>query len=99
MSKVRVQLFGRLGKNLGSELLIETKNKQTSIREVIEILIQRDPGLKDFLLSNDELSRGTILLINGHALDRSKAGLNTKLNDTDRVIIDCLGFIEIVGGG
>ncbi len=99
MSKVRVQLFGRLGINLGSELLLDIKEKHPSIREVIEILIQKDPSLKDILLTKNELSQGTILLINGHAVNRTEAGLDTKLSASDKLTVDRLGFIEIVGGG
>lgn len=99
MSKVRVQLFGRLGINLGSELLLDIKEKQPSIREVIEVLIQKDPSLKDILLAKNELSQGTILLLNGHAVNRAGAGLDTKLNTADKLTVDRLGFIEIVGGG
>jgi hypothetical protein len=98
MINLRIQLFGRLGVNLGSNLEI-TFNNEPTIRDVINELINLDPSLRDTLLKNDELSTGTILLINGHIVNRSALGLETKLNSQDQMIIDQLGFLEIVGGG
>jgi hypothetical protein len=100
MIKIRIQLFGRLGVNLGSEVMLEFPNSPT-IFEVIQLLILKDPSLESLLLKNNELSQGTILLINGHVIDRSKntLGLKTKLSQKDQITVDRLGFLEIVGGG
>ncbi len=98
MIKLRIQLFGRLGVNLGSNLEI-TFEKEPTIREVISILIQRDPSLEKILLKNKELNPGTILLINGHSINRSESGLDNILNSEDSMTFDQLGFLEIVGGG
>ena len=98
MMRLRVQLFGRLGANLGSNIEFEFENEPT-IRKVINKLIQKDPSLKSLLLKKDRLSLGTILLINGHIVDKSETGLDRRLRTKDRVTIDALGFLEIVGGG
>ncbi|MFX0182456.1 MAG: MoaD/ThiS family protein [Candidatus Hodarchaeota archaeon] len=98
MMKLRVQLFGRLGTNLGSDIELEFPVEPT-IREVIQILVKKDPILESMLLKNDNLNPGTILLINGHAINRSESGLDKILNTRDKVTLDRLGFLEIVGGG
>jgi molybdopterin converting factor small subunit len=99
--KLQIQLFGRLGGNLGSEIVLEFAeiSDTPTIRDVIRILIQKDPSLEPLLLRNEDLNPGTILLVNGHVLDRSKAGLDTQLKPQDTIIVDRLGFLEIVGGG
>ncbi len=99
MTKLQVQLFGQLGANLGSDLELDFVEKEPTIREVIKILIQKDPCLESLLLRGNDLRRGTILLINGHVIDRSEWGLDRKLNAQDRVTVDRLGFLPIVGGG
>ncbi len=100
MIRIQIQLFGRLGVNLGSEIILEFSNSPT-IHEVIQSLILKYPTLESLLLKNNELSQGTILLINGHVIDRSKKnlGLKTKLNQKDQLTVDRLGFLEMVGGG
>jgi hypothetical protein len=100
MIRLQIQLFGRLGVNLGQKLDLEFKNSPT-IREVIQSLIEKDPTLKHLLIRNNDLSQGTILLLNGHVIDRSRTGLglNTKLTPKDQLTVDRLGFLEIVGGG
>ena len=97
--KIRIQLFGKLGVNLGSEVELELLNENPSIRDVISLLIKKDPSLKVVLLKHDEISKGTILLINGHGVNRSTTGLDTLLISQDRITIDRIGFLEIVGGG
>ncbi len=100
MIKLQIQLFGRLGVNLGSKVDLEFQ-KSPTIREVIQSLIKKDPTLKSLLIRNNDLNRGTILLLNGHIIDRSETslGLDTKLTPKDRLTVDRLGFLEIVGGG
>ncbi|MHA1946370.1 MAG: MoaD/ThiS family protein [Candidatus Hodarchaeales archaeon] len=97
--KIRVQLFGKLGVNLGSEVELELLNENPTIRDVISLLIEKDPSLNLVLLKHDEISQGTILLINGHGVNRSTTGLDTLLVSKDRITIDRIGFLEIVGGG
>ena len=97
--KIRIQLFGKLGVNIGSEVELELLNEKPSIRDVISLLIKKDPSLKVVLLKHDEISQGTILLINGHGVNRSTTGLDTLLISQDRITIDRIGFLEIVGGG
>ncbi|MCK5603779.1 MoaD/ThiS family protein [Candidatus Pacearchaeota archaeon] len=99
MTKLQVQLFGKLGANLGSDLELNFIEKVPTIRKVIKILIQKDPRLESLLLRGNDLRRGTILLINGHVVDRSEWGLDRKLSAQDRVTVDRLGFLPIVGGG
>ena len=99
MTKLQVQLFGKLGANLGSDLELNFIEKEPTIRKVIKILIQKDPRLESLLLRGNDLRRGTILLINGHVVDRSEWGLDRKLSAQDRVTVDRLGFLPIVGGG
>ncbi len=65
MTKLQVQLFGKLGVNLGSDLELNFIEKEPTIRKVIKILIQKDPCLESLLLRGNDLRRGTILLING----------------------------------
>ncbi|MFX0171239.1 MAG: MoaD/ThiS family protein [Candidatus Hodarchaeota archaeon] len=96
--KLRVQLFGRLGTNLGSDIELEFSVEPT-IRNVIQILIKKDPILESMLLKNNNLSPGTILLINGHPINRSELGLDKILKTRDKITLDRLGFLEIVGGG
>lgn len=100
MIKLQIQLFGRLGVNLGSKVDLEFE-KSPNIREVIQVLIEKDPTLESLLIRNNDISQGTILLLNGHVIDRSKSslGLNTQLTPKDRLTVDRLGFLEIVGGG
>jgi molybdopterin converting factor small subunit len=98
MIKLQIQLFGRLGANLGSDIELKFPQNPT-IRDVIQVLIQKDPLLELLLLKNNDLSNGTILLINGHFIDRSTTGLDTRLKSKDRVTVDRLGFLPIVGGG
>ncbi|MHA2224491.1 MAG: MoaD/ThiS family protein [Candidatus Hodarchaeales archaeon] len=98
MMKLQVQLFGRLGANLGSDILLEF-SEQPTIRKVIQTLIQKDPSLTELLLKNNELSNGTILLVNGHIVDRSTYGMERELKTKDRMTIDRLVFLETVGGG
>jgi len=97
--KICVQLFGKLGVNLGSEVELELLNENPTIRDVISLLIKKDPSLNLVLLKHDEISQGTILLINGHGVNRSTTGLDTLLISQDRITIDRIGFLEIVGGG
>jgi molybdopterin converting factor small subunit len=99
MMKLRIQLFGQLGANLGSDIELRFIERKPTLREVINILIKKDPQLEPLLLRGNNLKRGTILLINGHVVDRSEWGLDTNLSTQDRVIIDQLGFLPIVGGG
>lgn len=98
---LQIQLFGRLGVNLGSKLVLEFPeiSESPTIRDVIRILTQKDPSLESLLLRNEDLNPGTILLVNGHILDRSEAGLDTPLNPQDTITVDSLGFLEVVGGG
>lgn len=98
LTKLRIQLFGQLGAIIGSDIELEFPQNPT-IREVIQVLIQKDPLLELLLLKNNDLSNGTILLINGHFIDRSTSGLDTRLRTKDRVTVDRLGFLPIVGGG
>ena len=97
--KIQVQLFGKLGSNLGQEVELQLLNKKPSIRDVIGLLVIQDPSLKPLILKNNDLNQGTILLINGHGIDRSKTGLDTKLVSQDRITVDRIGFLEIIGGG
>ena len=97
--KINVQLFGKLGVNLGSEVELELLTENPSIRDVILLLVKKDPSLKSQLLKHDEISQGTILLINGHGVNRSTTGLDTTLVSQDRITVDRIGFLEIVGGG
>jgi hypothetical protein len=96
---VPVQLFGKLGANLGTKTEIEIFKDKPTIRDVIEILINQDPSLKPLLLKKNRLHQATILLINGHIIDRSENVLDTVLDISDKLIVDRLGFLEIVGGG
>jgi molybdopterin converting factor small subunit len=97
--KIHVQLFGKLGVNLGPEVELELLNENPSIRDVISLLTKKDPALKSLLLKHDNISQGTILLINGHGVNRSTTGLDTPLVSHDRITVDRIGFLEIVGGG
>jgi sulfur carrier protein ThiS len=99
MTKLQIQLFGQLGANLGSNIELRFTKKEPTLREVIKILITKDPMLKPLLLRGNNLKQGTILLVNGHIVDRSEWGLDKNLNSQDSVIIDQLGFLPIVGGG
>ena len=96
---IRVQLFGKLGVNLGSEVEVELLNDKPTIRDVISKLIDKDPSLDSLLLKRNEISQGTILLLNGHGVNKSTTGLDTLLVTQDRITIDRIGFLEIVGGG
>ncbi len=98
MMKLQVRLFGRLGANLGSNVEFEFLEVPT-IRKVIHALVQKDPSLESLLLKNNKLNHGTVLLVNGHIVDRSKSVLDLRLSTKDRVTVDRLGFLEIVGGG
>ena len=97
--KVKVQLYGRLSTNLGSNIELEILKQNPTINDVISLLIQKDPSLKNLLLKNNKLHQATILLINGHVVDRTTTGLDMHLNDQDQVTVDRIGFLEIVGGG
>lgn len=99
MIKLRVQLFGQLGANIGSDVELRFMEKEPTLREVIQMLIKKDPHLEPLLLKGNDLRRGTILLVNGHVVDRSEWGLDKSLSTQDRVTIDYLGFLPIVGGG
>lgn len=99
MMKLRIQLFGQLGANLGSDIELRIEKKELTLREVIKTLINKDPKLESLLLSGNSIKRGTILLVNGHIIDRSEWGLDKNLSTHDRIIIDQLGFLPIVGGG
>lgn len=100
MVSIQINLYGRLGTNLGTNIKLDfLENTSPTIRHVITKLIEMDPILKDILLKNDKLSQGTILLINGHIMNRSELGLDTPLKEEDHITVDKLGFIEIVGGG
>jgi len=100
MVSIQIDLYGRLGINLGSKINLDfLENTNPTIRHVIARLIEMDPFLKDILLKNDELSQGTILLVNGHILNRSELGMDTPLEKEDHITVDKLGFLEIVGGG
>ena len=97
--KIHVQLFGKLGARLGSEIELEILGNEPTIRDVINILIQKDPNLKSLLLDHEKLHQATILLVNGHVVNRSTTGVDTILTSKDRVRVDRIGFLEIVGGG
>ncbi|MHA1512577.1 MAG: hypothetical protein ACTSRJ_00745 [Candidatus Hodarchaeales archaeon] len=97
--KIHVQLFGKLGVNLGSDVELELPNENPSIRDLVSLLIKKDPSLNSLLLKHDKISQGTILLINGHGVNRSTTGLDTPLISRDRITIDRIGFLEILGGG
>ena len=99
MTKLRIQLFGKLGANLGSDIELRFMEKESTLREVIKLLIKKDPHLEPLLLKGNNIKRGTILLVNGHIVDRSEWGLDKSLNTHDRITIDQLGFLPIVGGG
>jgi hypothetical protein len=97
--KIFVQLFGKLGANLGSEVELEIRDENPTIRDVVNILIQKDPDLKKLILDHDRLHQATILLVNGHVVNQTKTGLDMILNTRDQVRVDRIGFLEIVGGG
>ncbi|MFX0016716.1 MAG: MoaD/ThiS family protein [Promethearchaeota archaeon] len=97
--KLRIQLFGQLGANLGSNIELRFNEKEPTLREVIEMLIKKDEKLESLLLKGNDLKHGTILLVNGHIVDRSQWGLDESLKHRDHVTIDQLGFLPIVGGG
>ena len=97
--KIHVQLFGKLGVNLGSDVELELPNENPSIRDLVSLLIKKDPSLNSLLLKHDKISQGTILLINGHGVNRSTTELDTPLISQDRITIDRIGFLEIIGGG
>ena len=96
---VQIQLFGKLGATLGVETEIEILKEKPTIKDLIEVLINLDPSLENLLLKNNRLHQATILLINGHMVDRSKNILDTIINTDDKLMVDRIGFLEIVGGG
>ena len=97
--KIYIQLFGKLGANLGSEIELEILGGNPTIRDVVNMLIQKDPELKTLILKQDRLNQATILLVNGHVVNQSTIGLDMNLKTEDRVRVDRIGFLEIVGGG
>jgi molybdopterin converting factor small subunit len=97
--KIKIQLYGRLCANLGSTVELEINNPKPTLNDVISQLIKNDPSLEQYLLNQGKLHQATILLVNGHVVDRSKTGLDTILTSKDQVKIDRIGFLEIVGGG
>ncbi|MHA2153993.1 MAG: hypothetical protein ACXABU_01540 [Candidatus Hodarchaeales archaeon] len=97
--KIFVQLFGKLGANLGSEIELEILDENPTIRDIVYMLIQKDPDLKTLILDHDRLHQATILLINGHVVNQTKTGLDMILNTKDQLRVDRIGFLEIVGGG
>ena len=97
--KIKVQLYGRLCANLGSIVELEIPNSKPTLNDVISQLIKNDPSLERYLLNQGRLHQATILLLNGHIVDRSKRGLDTILTTQDQVTVDRIGFLEIVGGG
>jgi molybdopterin converting factor small subunit len=97
--KIYVQLFGKLGANLGSEIELDILNENPTIRDVVNMLIQKDPNLKSLILNHDRLHQATILLVNGHVLNQTINGLDMILDSKDRIRVDRIGFLEIVGGG
>ena len=96
---ISVQLFGKLGANLGSEIELEILDENPTIRNVVKRLIQKDPELKTLILDKDRLHQATILLVNGHIVNQTSTGLDMTLNSKDQVRVDRIGFLEIVGGG
>ncbi|MHA1994737.1 MAG: hypothetical protein ACW97Z_09365 [Candidatus Hodarchaeales archaeon] len=97
--KIFVQLFGKLGANLGSEIELEILDENPTIRDIVYMLIQKDPDLKTLILDHDRLHQATILLVNGHVVNQTKTGLDMILNTKDQLRVDRIGFLEIVGGG
>ncbi len=97
--KINVQLFGKLGANLGSNVEVEILDKNPTLRDVVNKLIEKDPGLKDLILDRERLHQATILLVNGHVANQTKTGLDMTLTSEDHVRVDRIGFLEIVGGG
>jgi sulfur carrier protein ThiS len=96
---VQIQLFGKLGANLGTKTEIEISKEKPTIKDLIEVLINQDPSLKPLLLKHNRLHQATILLINGHIVDRSENILDTIIGTDDKLLVDRIGFLEIVGGG
>jgi hypothetical protein len=97
--KINIQLFGKLGANLGSDVEIEVLDENPTLRNVLDILIEKDPRLRNLILDRERLHQATILLVNGHVVNQTKTGLDMVLNSEDRVRVDRIGFLEIVGGG
>ncbi|MFX1286425.1 MAG: MoaD/ThiS family protein [Promethearchaeota archaeon] len=97
--KLRIKLFGKLGAHIGSDIELKFMKEDPTLREVLKMLIKKDPKLESVLLRGNTISRGTILLVNGHVVDKSEWGLDKVLSAQDRILIDHLGFLPIVGGG
>ena len=96
---VQIQLFGKLGATLGVETEIEILKEKPTIKDLIEVLINLDPSLEKLLLKHNRLHQATILLINGHMVDRSENILDKIIKTDDKLMVDRIGFLEIVGGG
>ena len=97
--KINVQLFGKLGAKLGAEVELEILDEKPTIRDVVNLLIQKDPNLKSLILDREQLHQATILLVNGHVVNQANTGLDMVLTAKDQVRVDRIGFLEIVGGG
>ena len=97
--KVKIRLFGRIGKNIGSELILDLPRGTGTIGELFLQLTDLDPALEDILWeSKTEINTRILILKNGHPIVFT-GSLDTLLQDDDRVSIDSLSILEVVGGG
>lgn len=69
------------------EVSIEAKN----VRQVVEGLEDRFPGIKDWLLEDDKIKSNLVVAVDG---ETSSMGLLTKVNEDSEV-----HFIPAIGGG
>ena len=97
--KVKIRLFGRIGKNIGSELILDLPGGTGTIGDLFLQLTDLDPALEDILWeSKTEINTRILILKNGHPIVFT-GSLDTLLQDDDRVSIDSLSILEVVGGG
>ncbi len=87
MPEIRVKLFANLREfTKTKELAIEGNN----VREVLEVLCKRFPGLESMLLKNKDLQPHINVFLNGSSI----ASLETILKQNDEIAI----FPPVSGG-
>lgn len=90
-----VNFIGSLRNFFEKGIIIFNYENETSIKDLINLIININPRIKDIIISsqNNEFHLNSLILINGVEISVLN-GLETKLSDKDEIT-----FIPIIHGG
>lgn len=92
---MQVKVFANLAETVGHREVDIPLDADATVEEVLELLFERYPSLREDVVDDDGLPADHInFLVNGSTIERSQAGLDHPLTDDDELAI----FPPVTGG-